>query len=265
MKNTKEKLKQYNIRPTKKLGQNFLTNKDSLNKILKAIDPKQDDTIIEIGPGLGALTKELSKKAKKIIAIEKDKRLYNVLKQNIKNKNIELINKDILEYQPPKIKYKLAGNIPYYITSPIIRKFLEEKSKPEKITLTTQKEVAQRICQQPPKTNLLAISVQFYAIPKIEAHIPKEHFSPKPKVDSAIINIKPKKQLPLKENQIKDFFKLIKIGFSSKRKTLLNNLNSKIKKEKSEIEKILKKSNIKSKVRAESLSIQDWLNLFHNI
>ncbi len=254
----KEIFKQYNIKPSKKLGQNFLVDRGVLKKIIHAANLNSDDIVLEIGPGLGVLTIELAKRVKKVIAIEKDRRMCEILKKVLKNyKNVEIINKDILDvgYSTSHIEtYKLVANLPYYITSPVIRKFLEAKNNPRLMILMVQKEVAQRICAQPPKMSLLSIAVQFYAKPEIISYVSKKSFYPQPKVDSAIIKIIPK---PIPKINIKKFFNLVKKGFSNKRKMLKNNLKIE--------ESLLKDLGLNPKIRAENLSIKDWLKLFHKI
>jgi len=249
----------YKIKPCKKLGQNFLIDKSVLENIIKTADLSINDIILEIGPGFGNLTEKLAEKVKKIITVEKDKKMINILKEILHaHKNIELINSDILKttIQLPK-KYKLIANLPYYITSPIIRKFLEKENKPELMVLMVQKEVGQRICSKD-KMSILSVSVQFYADAKIIKYVSNSSFYPKPKVDSAIIKIIPKK---FPDINIKKFFQLIKIGFSSKRKKLINNL--KVLFDKKELEKIFKEINLNINIRAENLSINNWLKLFH--
>lgn len=263
----KEILKKYNIQPSKKLGQNFLIDKSILKKIIEAGDLKSDNVILEIGPGLGILTLELAKQVKKVIAVEKDKRMCKILRENLKDyKNVEIVNKDILDlgYQVSYIKYKLVANIPYYITSPVIRKFLETKNPPKLMVLMVQKEVAQRIVAKPPKMNLLAVAVQFYAQPRIISYVTKKSFYPQPKVDSAILRIEPRISTNLGPNEYKYFFELVKKGFSSKRKMLKNNLPSTLLGTR-KIEKIFAEIGLNPKVRAENLSIKDWLKLFHKL
>jgi len=249
----------YKIKPCKKLGQNFLIDKNVLEKIIQTADLSISDIVLEIGPGLGILTEKLAEKVKKIITVEKDKKMINILKEILyTHKNIELINNDILKttIQLPK-KYKLIANLPYYITSPVIRKFLQEKNKPELMVLMIQKEVAQRICSKD-KMSILSVSVQFYADAKIIKYVSNNSFYPKPKPDSAIIKIIPKK---FPDINVKKFFQLVKIGFSSKRKKMINNLKALF--DKKELEKIFKKINLNINIRAEKLSINDWLRLFH--
>jgi 16S rRNA (adenine1518-N6/adenine1519-N6)-dimethyltransferase len=255
----KDILKRYNIRPSKKLGQNFLIDKGVLRKIIDAAELHPNDIVLEIGPGLGILTIELAKRTKKVIAVEKDMVIAQVLEKILKeNKinNVKVVNKDILQIsnQIQNLNYKLVANLPYYITSPVIRKFLETKDQPKLMILMVQKEVAQRICAAPPKMSLLSVAVQFYAKPEIISYVSKKSFTPSPKVDSAIIKIKPQ---PIPKINTKKFFNLVKNGFSSKRKMLKNNLGIK--------ESILKDLGLNPKTRAENLSIQDWLKLFHKL
>ena len=191
-KNIKEILAKYETKASKGLGQNFLIDKNILNKILEAADLKSDDTVLEVGPGLGTLTQELAKKAKRVIAVEKDETMIEILKETLAEyKNVEVINEDILKYDLQIADYKLVANIPYYLTSPLIRKFLESKNPPKEIVLMMQKEVAQRICAKPGDMSLLAVSVQFYADAKIISIVSKNCFYPAPKIDSAIIKITP--------------------------------------------------------------------------
>jgi 16S rRNA (adenine1518-N6/adenine1519-N6)-dimethyltransferase len=252
-----EILKKYNIRPIKHFGQNFLIDEGILNKIIEAADIQKNDTILEIGPGLGILTLELAKRAKQVIAIEKDKRMCEILSEMLDAgnvKNVEIVNENILKItnnQFPMTNYKIVANIPYYLTSPLIRKFLETESRPEFMVLMIQKEVAQRICASPPKMSLLAVSVQFYADPEIISYVSKNSFYPVPKVDSAIIKIIPK---TIPDIDTEKFFKLVKTGFASKRKMLKNNLP------KIDLEKL----DLNPKVRAENLSTDDWIKIFHN-
>lgn len=241
------------------MGQNFLINPRILQKIIETAD-LQNDIVLEVGPGLGTLTQELSKKAKKVIAIEKDKQMVEALKETLKDfKNVEIIQGDILKQNLNFKNYKVVANIPYYLTSPLIRVLLESANPPEEIVLMIQKEVAQRITAQPPKMNLLAVSIQFYAKIKIVSYISKESFWPEPKVDSAIIKIDNIKKI--KKTDQKRFFKIVKAGFSSPRKQLANNLSKKLKINKREIKSALTECGFNPQARAESLRIEDWRNL----
>ncbi len=266
-------LQKENAKPIKRLGQNFLISKNILDKIIKAADIKNSDTILEIGAGIGALTQELALRARKVIAIEKDKNLIAVLEETLRDfNNIEIICADALKinlqnYKLPSFakasegqaNYKLISNLPYYITSPLIRKFLEMENPPEQMVLMVQKEVAQRICAKPPKMNLLAIAVQSYSQPKIISYVSKKNFWPQPKVDSAIIKLKVEDGGWRVERG--EFFKIVKAGFSHPRKQLINNLTVGLKKDKSEIEDWLVKNNINPQARAQHLCLDDWINL----
>ncbi|MCX6718280.1 MAG: 16S rRNA (adenine(1518)-N(6)/adenine(1519)-N(6))-dimethyltransferase RsmA [Candidatus Staskawiczbacteria bacterium] len=272
----KELLSKYNARPSKGLGQNFLIDKNVLNKIIEASDIKPSDVILEVGPGIGTLTQELAKKAKKVIAIEKDKVMIEILKETLKDsKNIEIIQGDILKNKLslPK-KYKIVANIPYYLTSPLIRKFLESENQPEEMVLMLQKEVAQRICSKPPRMSLLAVSVQFYADAKIVSYVSKNCFWPAPKIDSAIIKIHPVKSpegrilaKPKLFNGVNSqlFFKVVKAGFSQPRKQLAGNLSKMLKLSREKTNSWLLKNNIAPTQRAETLSVEDWKNLANSL
>lgn len=246
------------MKAIKHLGQNFLKDKRAITKLIKAANLTDKDVVLEIGPGTGILTKEIVQKVKKVIAVEKDIRMIKLLKEKFKElKNIEIVQKDILKFKPPTGKYKIIASLPFYIATPIIKKFLEEKNQPEQMTLIIQKEVAQRICAQPPKTNILAVSVQYYAQPKIISYISKRSFTPVPKVNSAIIQITPEKKYQRNDQ----FFKVVKAGFSHPRKQLINNLSKELNINKEKIKNILLKNNIQPTQRAETLSIQDWITL----
>ena len=266
-------LKKEDLKILKSLGQNFLIDEKVLQRIVEVSDLKKEDVVFEIGPGFGTLTEELSEKCGKVIAIEKDKKLAELLKSRIKN--IEIINDDILKIKLKEFikkysfneKYKLVSNIPYYITSPIIKMFLESDIQPESITLLMQKEVAERICAKPGKLSVLALSVQVYGKPEIADYVDKSSFYPEPKVDSAILKIKNiHRNVILNENMInyvstKDLFKIIKIGFSSKRKKLVNNLSAGLHIEKIQSETILLKTGIDLNARAQELSLEEWRKL----
>lgn len=254
--------KKYTFFPSKRLGQNFLIDKETIRKIIKNADLKKSDTIIEVGPGFGALTFELAKKVKKLIAVEKDFNVIKILRKTTENyNNIEIIQSDILKLKLHfKNSYKVVANLPFYLTAPTIRKFLEKtKKKPEQMVLVVQKEVGQRICAHPPKMNVLAISVQFYAQPKIIGYVSKKSFWPSPKVDAAIIKLKTADEnLEIDKNL---FFKIVKAGFSHPRKQILNNLSKSLKINKEKAKKWLLENNIMPEQRAETLEFKKWLDL----
>ena len=279
----KELLGKQGTFPLKRLGQNFLVNKGVAEKVIKAADLKPDDIVLEIGPGIGGLTQELAKRVGKVIAVEKDQNLAKILNEElrIKNiKNVEIIQGDILKIENCKLienckatlrgvrsasrkigNYKVVANLPYYITSPVIRMFLEAKNPPETMVLIVQKEVAQRICASPPDMNLLAVSVQFYAEPKIISYISKNSFWPSPKVDAAIIKIVPRCSAYGSALFREQFFRIVKAGFSHPRKQLANNLTKGLELNKEKVISWLLKNKIKPEQRAETLTIKNWINL----
>lgn len=269
----KEVMEKYGIAPKKLFGQNFLISKGILDKIVKSANLSKNDIILEVGPGLGALTFKLSPLVNKILAVEKDKNLIKIITERIaeeKIKNIEIIEHDILKFDPttynlqPKT-YSLVANIPYYLTSALIRKFLETEDRPSKIILMIQKEVAQRICapKYEEKMNLLALSVHFYADAKILFYVSRENFWPAPKVDSAVIEITPKEKLADVDEKL--FFKIIRAGFSSKRKQLASNLSQNLKIPKEKVEDILQQINLNPKIRAEELKMENWIEFIKTI
>ena len=258
------------IKPKKSLGQNFLRDDSVLDKIIKTANLSEDDFVIEVGPGEGVLTEELARLAEKVIAIEIDKNLALRLDSRLRgNDKIEIINADILEINLPELleqnnftNYKVIANIPYYITSPIIRLFLETAHPPTEMILMVQKEVAERICAKPGKLSILALSVQYYADAKLLFAVPKTAFFPVPEVDSAVIRIiRSEKQEVKSKEEIKKFFKLVKAGFSAKRKTLVNNLSTSLQLEKAFVEEKLKQIGISPNQRAQELRLEDWKKL----
>lgn len=260
----KKFLKKHKIRPLKRLGQNFLIDKRVIKKIIQASNLCSEHTILEIGPGIGAITRELAKNTKKVIAMEKDPKMVEILKETLEDfKNVEIVQGDVLKIEPktyhlkPKT-YKIIANLPFYITAPCIRKFLEKDNPPQEMILIVQKEVAQRICARTGKMNLLAVSVQFYAKPKIISFISKKSFWPSPKVDGAILKI-PTPSTPSISGV--DFFRIVKAGFSQPRKQLANNLSKGLKINKQKVQELLLKINIQPSQRAETLSISQWIKL----
>ena len=251
------------IKPKRSLGQNFLINQGILDKIVQAAEVGPKDTVVEVGPGTGNLTRKLSEKAKRVVAVEKDHRLIEELKEKFKNSNVEIIEEDILKLKAESLKlkvgeYKIVANIPFYITSHFLRTVFEEWPKPKLTVLTVQKEVAQRIVAKPPHMNLLALSVQFYSSPTITGYVSKGSFRPMPKVDSAIIKFIPKKDTSVNKDI---FFKLIKAGFAGKRRQLANNLGKNLGLPKDKVIGILKELGLDEKIRAENLSIEKWVEL----
>ncbi|MBN1494383.1 ribosomal RNA small subunit methyltransferase A [Candidatus Peregrinibacteria bacterium] len=245
----------YGISPKKALGQNFLMDENILKKIAEAANIKKGENILEIGPGLGFLTKFLAEKKAKITALELDSRLTELLKNEYKD--VEILNTDALKYEPTELNYKIVANIPYYITSPLISHYLEAKNKPSQMILLIQKEVAEKICAREGSLNVLAIHIQIYGKPEVIAKVPANCFYPAPKVDSAIIKIDIFKK-SLVENPEK-FLKVVHAGFAHKRKTIYNSLIRKFSHlQHEQVKEALKKCSIDEKRRGQTLSINEW-------
>lgn len=251
------------VKPKKRLGQNFLSEAGVIEKLVGAAQIRDGQAILEIGPGTGNLTARLLETGNKIIAIEKDPEMIDILKERFTNQsNFELHNADILKFDESGIQtpYKIAANLPFYLGAPLIRKFLESGNPPISMTVILQKEVAQRICAKPPQMNLLAISIQFYAKAEIISYISKGCFWPIPKVDCAILRITLKEKIGYLNDKdfISLFFKIVKSGFSHPRKQLPGNLSNSLKTPRQEIIKWMEANNIKPSCRAENISIDDW-------
>lgn len=260
----KKLLKEHQAQPIKRLGQNFLIDKTAIRKTIEAADIGQEDVLVEIGPGPGVLTREIAEKAKKVIVIEKDPKMVEILDKSLKGfKNIEIVKGDALKTELGSMySYKVVGNLPFYLTAPIIRLFLEKENPPKDMTFIVQKEVGQRICAKPPKMSILAVSVQVYAKPKVISYISKGSFWPSPKVDSAIIRISDTGLNPKIDREL--FFKIVKAGFSQPRKQLANNLSKGLGIAKEKAVQLLSRSKIEPSQRAETLKIEDWLSLLED-
>jgi 16S rRNA (adenine1518-N6/adenine1519-N6)-dimethyltransferase len=285
---TKQLCRLYNIKPAPHVaGQNFLVKEEVYDKIVAQADLKSDDVVLEVGPGLGFLTAKLAAQAGQVMAVEIDRKLAEVLKIGLmakEIKNVEVVEGDILKFSifnfqfsnnfkihpAPRCgtKFKIVANLPYNITSIFLRKFLSEAElRPELLVLMLQKEVAERICAKPGKMSLLAVSVQFYAQPQIVEVVPREYFWPEPEVDSTIIKLEVRsnhrrrgtRKLEVDERK---FFQLVKFGFSAKRKMLKNNLAAGLRVEQTEAASRLKQAGFNEKIRAQELSVDDWLKLF---
>jgi len=250
----------------KSLGQHFLTSQGALAKIIEAGNLKKIDVVLEIGPGKGVLTEKLLEQVKKVIAIEKDNALFELLKEKfkkeIKNKKLELLNADILDYEP-RGEYKLIANIPYNITGAILEKFLSAEHQPELAVLLVQKEVAERIVAKNDKESILSISVKVYGEPKYIQTVKAGSFSPAPKVDSAIIAIENISKDFFRDFSEKDFFTALRAGFKSKRKKLSSNLSKIYPKE--HVKETFQEIGLDDNLRAEDLSVSGWINLVKNL
>lgn len=259
----------YNFRLSKSLGQNFLTDKNIIDKIVEATDPTEDDLVIEIGPGIGVITAEVAESAGKVVAIEIDDNLIPILEDTLGGfDNVRIVHKDVLKTDINQIieeeGYKTAkviGNLPYYITTPIIMYLLESGADVESITIMMQKEVADRIKSDPGTKvyGALSVVVQYYCTVETVAHVPKEVFVPAPKVDSTVLKLNLRKEKPVELTDESMFFRVIKAGFGQRRKTLLNSLCSVSDRlTKDDIRECLSSCNIDEKRRAETLNIDEF-------
>lgn len=273
---TKFIMKKYNIKANKNLGQNFLVSNDAINQIVNSGEIEKDDLIIEIGPGLGTLTKELLEKAKKVICVELDNKMVEILNERFSlYGNLEILNQDILKTDLKEIikkeknqnnikDVKIIANLPYYITTPIIMKLLEEKLDLKSITVMIQKEVAERLIATPGEKNTGAITytVYYYAEAKKITEVPNTSFIPEPEVTSEVIRLDIRKKPPVETKNTEMMFKIIKNAFMQRRKTLLNSLtNTKIFKNKEEGTKILKTLNLNENIRAEELTLKNFAEI----
>ena len=256
-------LRRYDLHPSKGLGQNFLEDNHALQKIVNAADLRSEDAVLEIGPGLGSLTRYLALSARSVTAVELDRKLFPALESVLAPyKNVRLVQGDILKLDPAGLMesagYVVVANIPYYITSAVIRRLLEAGQPPRRVVLTVQKEVAERICALPGDMSLLALSVQVYGRPVIGTVIPAEAFYPSPKVDSAVLCIEIYPEPVIPAGRLEQFFALIKAGFSQKRKTLRNSLSGGLRIAPLEAEALLSAAGIDAQRRAETLSLEEW-------
>lgn len=267
-------LKKYNISANKSLGQNFLISEDVVTGIVEKADVSKNDLIIEIGPGLGTLTSELLKKAGKVICVELDKRMLAILNDRFNGQNIEIINDDILKVDLKRIikenkvgaikQVKVVANLPYYITTPIIMKLLEDRLDVKSITVMIQKEVAKRLTATPESGDSGAITyaINYYTNPKIVLCVLKDSFIPAPEVDSSVVklDVLDKPNVTVKSEEL--FFKVIKLAFMQKRKTLVNSLtNGKLLSSKQAVETMLDDLDIDLKIRPEKLSLNEFAKI----
>lgn len=261
--NAQALLREYGLQPKKSLGQNFLVDPNGLDKVMLAAGVGPKDTVLEIGAGLGSLTVLLAQAARRVVAVEIDRNLIPPLTKVVRPyENVRIVEGDVLklplEDLVPGKGYLVVANIPYYISSAIIRRLLEAETRPTRMVLTVQQEVAERICAKDGKQSLLALSVQVFGAPKIEARIPSGCFFPAPDVDSAVLSIALYPQPLIALDALDDFFRLAHAGFSQKRKTLRNALSAGLGLPASETEKLLATAEIDPQRRAETLSITEW-------
>jgi 16S rRNA (adenine1518-N6/adenine1519-N6)-dimethyltransferase len=275
LKRTKSLLRRYGIRARKGLGQHFLVDGDVLEAIVAAAALSPQDTVIEVGPGLGILTTELAKRVGWVIAIELDDRLAEILRKTLPYDNVVILNENILGVAPAALlqqsaprfpsvwrSYKVVANLPYYITSPVLRHFLEAPVRPETMVVMVQKEVAETIVAGAGRRSLLSIAVQFYGRPEIVADVPAVAFFPPPEVDSAVVKIAVYRQPPVAVADVNGFFQLVKAGFTAARKQIANSLSQGLGLPKNEVTVMLAKAAIDPQRRAETFSLEDWARLW---
>lgn len=275
---TRELLRRFNLQARKRLGQHFLIDEEMLEVITSAAELSPADVIMEVGPGLGVLTRELARQAGWVITIELDSKLATALKQTLARfDNIAILNENILEIVPSALLeeqkarfpreivnpfgYKVVANLPYYITSPVLRHFLETSVKPRIMVVMVQKEVAEAIVAEPGRMSLLSISVQFYGEARIISYVPARCFYPAPEVDSAILRVKPYHQPAVAVSDTKIFFELVRAGFTARRKQIGNSLAQGLREPKTDVLPLLEKADIAPQRRAETLTLGEWARL----
>lgn len=249
--------------PKKSLGQHWLKDPEILADIAEAAELTGDDVVLEIGPGLGTLTSRLLARANSVIAVEFDADLARKLPGQFPGKNLEVFNEDILQFdlnQLPK-NYKVVANVPYYITSKIVEKLMTAENKPSTAVLLVQKEVAERIAADPGNMSVLSVSVQIFAEAELDIEVPRQFFTPPPKVDSQVVVLRTCNSPLITSEDQRDFFRIVKAGFSAKRKKLRSSLSGGLGINKSVAEELLKNAGISPDARAEDLAIEDWRRL----
>jgi len=268
----KRLLRQSGLKARKSLGQHFLIDETVLKTIIEAAELSQEDTVIEVGPGPGIVTVELVRNAGSVIAVELDTRLASLLTRWLSSlANLRVINADILKVDLSQLlegessKYKVVANLPYYITSPVLRYFVEASPKPSLMVVMVQKEVGEAIVAGPGDMSLLAVSLQVYSKPKIISYVPAQSFYPEPKVDSVILRLDLLPEPAVKVPDMDGFFEVVRCGFSAPRKQLHNSLAHGLGIKPAEVALLLEKADIDPKRRAETLSLEEWAELYEVI
>jgi len=261
-------LQAHHMRPNKSFGQNFLVDRAILQKIIEAAELEQDDQVLEVGAGTGVLTRELAREVRRVVAVELEQDMLTLLEKTAGgHPNVEIIARNLLYLDPQEVfgqdRYKLVANLPYYITAPTFRHFLESANPPRLLVVMVQYEVAQRITAKPGDLSLLAVIIQFYGQPRIIARVPARAFYPAPKVDSAIVRVDLHAQTPLGPEERDGFFRVVQAGFSERRKQIHNSLTHGLHHKNEEIRAWLDAAGIEANRRAETLSIEEWLRLWH--
>jgi len=268
-------LRQFGVRPKKRLGQHFLIDEAVLERILSAAEISPGEIVVEVGPGLGILTEGLAKQGAKVIAVELDPKLVALLKKRLAAfPDVKIIHADILKAIPRQLLqndltasalfrgYKVVANLPYYITSPVLRHFFEAPLRPSKMIVMVQKEVGEAIVATPGKMSLLSVRTQFYSKPAIISSVPAASFYPPPKVDSVILRLDVYSQPPIEVPDVAGFFDIVMHGFSSPRKQLRNALAHSLEMPPSQVSLFLEKAGIDGKRRAETLDLEEWRELW---
>lgn len=252
--------------PKKSLGQHWLKDLEALEAITEAAEIEPSDTVLEVGPGLGHLTRYLAHQARHVIAVEKDEELAAKLIGEMKNKPVQVITADILEFDLSSLPshYKVVANIPYYLTSNLLRVLSESTNPPHMMVLLVQQEVAERICAETGDMSLLAVSVQLYYDCGLGIRVPADKFEPPPKVDSQVVILARHPKPLFHDLDTKKFFRLVKAGFSEKRKKLRGSLAGGLGISKTQADELLAKAGVDGEMRAQNLSVQDWYKLYKN-
>ncbi len=269
-------MQRFGLKPRKSLGQNFLVDRRVLDRIVSAAALSVNDVVIEVGAGLGVLTTELAGRAGKVIALETDPALVHALEEIFAGvPNVTIVSTDVLETRPGQLLteagigpvhrgYKVVANIPYYITSPILRQFLEADVQPSLMVIMVQKEVGQAITAKPGDLGILAISVQYYGEPTVAGRVPARSFYPVPKVDSVILQIKVRER-PAVDVPARDFFAAVRAGFNAPRKQLRNSLAQGLGIPGDEAAKLLQETDVDPSRRAETLAIEEWARIAEKV
>ncbi|MGA3150410.1 MAG: 16S rRNA (adenine(1518)-N(6)/adenine(1519)-N(6))-dimethyltransferase RsmA [Candidatus Saccharimonadales bacterium] len=249
----------------KSLGQHWLTDVEALEAITEFAELQPSDTVLEIGPGLGSLTHRLVKQARHVIAVELDEELAAALPNRVPARNLQVVQANIMHFDLGNLLagYKVVANIPYYLTSNLLRRLSESLNPPKLMVLLVQKEVAQRICARPGQMSLLAVSIQLYYRVELGIVVPRKLFNPAPKVDSRVVVLKRHAKPLFNTLDTKRFFRLVKAGFSARRKKLRSSLSAGLHISKEEVDNLLKKAGIDGNLRAQNLKLQDWHSIYN--
>lgn len=252
------------VQARKSLGQHWLKDEATLEAVCEAANLESADTVLEVGPGLGDLTRQLIKQAGRVLAVELDEQLIPQLENELSSPNLEIIQADILKFDLTQMPagYKVVANIPYYLTSNLVRVLSESSNPPQTIVLLVQKEVAQRLAAEPGQMSILAVTSQLYYLPKLGPIVAAELFEPPPKVDSQVIILKHRKKPLFNDLDTKAYFRLVKAGFSGRRKKLRGSLAAGLGLDKAKADELLKRAGISGDLRAQNLSLQDWHKLY---